>query len=249
VRTWGVTGDRTPKERAKKRLDEVRKLVTSLRVNVSVAGAKVLVDGKEVGRSPIEHELFLEPGTRTITASVIGHDDATQIVEAKKGEAIEVELSPTLTRAAVTTPGPVTNGTHSPASVPGDREGLRTELVIGGIATTGVALGMGVVFAVLTSNKTSDADSKAAELSAVGGANACAARQRREECEALHGLREDVSTFGTVAVWSFIGAGVVGLGTAIYGLTTPRKATTTTGLRATPAIAARSAGVVVTGAW
>jgi type VI secretion system secreted protein VgrG len=70
VRHWQVTAKQGPREAAVKRLEEVRKELAVATVKVSVAGAEVLVDGQRIGTSPIEYEVFLDPGTRTIEVIV-----------------------------------------------------------------------------------------------------------------------------------------------------------------------------------
>ena len=72
---------------------ELRKELVAARISVTVAGAEVTVDGRKVGVSPIEHEVFLDPAVRaTIEARLAGHEAAREVVEGKKGEELRVEL-------------------------------------------------------------------------------------------------------------------------------------------------------------
>jgi hypothetical protein len=248
VRTWGVTGNRVPKEHAKKRLDEVRKLVTTLRVKVSVTGATVIVDGKNVGTSPIEHDLFLDPGTRTIEARLSGHDSAKKVVEAKKGDSIQVELSPALTRA---TAAPSTHGTlvtPPPAVVPGGAEGPSKAVLIGGAVTTGVAAVAGVVFVLIANSKGSDAEAQRDALVRESGAGACSHASVPAACAEVDDAFAANRYFTNGAFWSFAGAGASGIGTLIYGLVT-RPSKSEERARVTALVGPSNVGLSVRGAF
>jgi hypothetical protein len=103
------------------------------------------------------------------------------------------------------------------------------------------------VFTVLANGKASDAAATYKKLVDSRGSGACQG-QAGGDCAALEGLLQDKATFSNVALWSFVGAGVVGAGTLIYALITPKKAATTA-VCVTPALTANSGGLWVHGAW
>src|SRR5262249_18730859 len=53
LRNWPLVSDKAARERAEKRLREVRDLVGSLSVTASVNGADIAVDGKVIGHAPL----------------------------------------------------------------------------------------------------------------------------------------------------------------------------------------------------
>ena len=58
----------------------------------------------------------------------------------------------------------------------------------------------------------------------------------------------DQATFGNVATWSFIGAGVLGAATVIYAVAAP-KAEKAPDVRVVPVVTQQSAGLAVGGRW
>jgi hypothetical protein len=67
-------------------------------------------------------------------------------------------------------------------------------------------------------------------------------------CEAIKEPLAAASTFGNLAVWSFVMGGVLGAGTALYWLTVP-KSTIKSTVQAVPVANAYSGGVVIIGRW
>jgi len=116
VRHWPLVGKREPRDLAATRLEELRKVLASATVKVNAPGAGVFVDGKRVGTSPIDREVFLDPGARTIEARLAGHEDAKQVVEATGGGKLSVELTLTATSAAVPAPVVTTSAPTANAS-------------------------------------------------------------------------------------------------------------------------------------
>src|SRR6185437_12371405 len=92
LRNFPVTAKADRRVAAQKKLDEVRKLVASVTVDVSKQRAEVRVDGKPIGVSPLPSEVFLEPGAHTIEARLEGHEPATQTIQADKGSAQTIKL-------------------------------------------------------------------------------------------------------------------------------------------------------------
>lgn len=78
------------KKRALEMFAIARKHVGALKVEVNVEGADVLVDAKEVGRSPVKGNVFVEPGRRKIEARLKGYAAAGEMREVKPGGREEV---------------------------------------------------------------------------------------------------------------------------------------------------------------
>ncbi|AUX24968.1 uncharacterized protein SOCEGT47_055090 [Sorangium cellulosum] len=143
--------------------------------------------------------------------------------------------------------GTTSSKTASKAPPPSPR-GARALGGAGGAVTVVTAAVAGVVFAVLSSTNAGDVDETEASLGAAGGPNACAAGRRAADCSTLRRLQENAATFGNVSAWSFIGAGVVGVTTAIVWTVGPR-AEGRARLHASPMLGAQDGGIMVRGTW
>ena len=104
-----------------------------------------------------------------------------------------------------------------------------------------------MAFTLVSNGKASDAATKWTAVVKAQGPAACSSVSA-SGCQELHDLAISKSTFGSLAAWSFIGAGAVGISTLVYALVTPKKAQDS-GIRIVPVVTAHSGGVVVGGAW
>jgi hypothetical protein len=246
-------------ETAKQRFAEAERQVGRLKVSVSMNGADVLVDGTVVGRAPLDEDVFVEPGERTVEARLAGYEPAKQTIKSGKGTAQLVSLKltiadpppvpsasavPLASASASASPPPVPSGSTAPIVPVGAGGPSKPVLITGGVVT-GLAVVAGVVFTVLANGKATDAATKGGEVLKSGGAEACGSAPG---CTELHGLLVDRGTFSDAALWTFVGAGVLGVGTAVYALAAPRTMSKT-GLRAAPMISASGGGIVLGGAW
>ncbi|KYF73299.1 hypothetical protein BE15_06400 [Sorangium cellulosum] len=222
---------------------KARAKVGALVLQANVERAVVLVDGVQMGRTPLVDPLFVEPGTRAVTVERDGYVAEKLTVNVAAGGEITrvVTLREPAERSPALAPTPVVE-TEPPGIGP------RKAVLIGGAATAGAAAVAGVVFAVLSSTNAGDADEKEASLGAAGGPNACAAGRRAADCSALRRLEENAATFGNVSAWSFIGAGVLGVTTAIVWAVDSR-AEGRAKFHASPVVGAQEGGFMVRGTW
>ncbi|MCC6557580.1 MAG: PEGA domain-containing protein, partial [Polyangiaceae bacterium] len=256
VRQWPLAGKKEPKELAAARLAELRRSLVSVRLTVSAPGAVVLVDGERIGTSPIEHEVFLDPGKRTIEARKAGFRDAKLEVEAGKGMALELPLTLEAEVAAAPVPAaPAAGGGGAgPKASPevrveegGGMPSRRTVLIAGG-ATAGAALVAGVIFTVVANGKASDAEEQREALAATGGRSGCSGAGAPSGCAALSDAFDSRDAFSNAAFWSFLGAGAIGAATVVYAVVT-RPAPASTGARLLPVVGSGGGGAVVVGAF
>ena len=201
-----------------------------VRVHLSAPGAALTLDGAAVAPEETGGDLFVSPGAHALVATAGGYVDARATVDATAGSSQDVVL--TLVPLQVEPPTPTTGGGPSKA------------VLIAGGAAAGAALAMGAVFAGLAKVKANDAATMRSTVVSTGGASACA--QMTAQCRALQSAMNEQATFGNVAVWSFIGAGVVGGGTVIYALVAP-KAAKSARVRAVPWVASGGGGLVLQG--
>lgn len=278
VKTWPPTGKQDMRQGAVERLGLVKKEIATLTIQMGVTGAEVFVDGKSIGTSPLARAVFVEPGSRTIEAKRSGYADARLVIEAAKGAEQTVTLA-LVAATAVTEANPVpppigssntagsgaaTGSAAAPPVLPSDEAGSpggphRLVLAVGTV-TAVAALGFGVTLAIVSSVKAGDADDARAALESKGGSSACTSGLLGGECAALHDFRDEAAKTGNAAVWTLIGAGILGGGTAIYALTAPKSSARSgakDGVNADPGssftmapiVTARGGGVVVVGSW
>ncbi|MDI7269593.1 MAG: PEGA domain-containing protein, partial [Myxococcota bacterium] len=91
-----VAGSGVPAERRRQIeefLAEMQAALVVVTVSVSEEGAAVVVDGTEVGRSPLAAPLRLRSGLHVIEGRLDGFDDARQPIEAAAGERVDVVLT------------------------------------------------------------------------------------------------------------------------------------------------------------
>jgi hypothetical protein len=188
-------------------LSSARALVGTVTLKVSIDHASVTVDGQPVGESPFALEIFVEPGSHTFVAQAPGCDPVKDSVRADKGTAHLLTL--TFTKCGDTPPKP-------PLVVPA---GPRP-LTVAGLVVTGVGLGLGAAFAILSKVKSDQADQtlQGIEAKTSNNPNACAGSSPpfAGDCNTLYDQRRGHDTFANAAIGTFVAAGVVGVGTLVY---------------------------------
>ena len=163
LKTFPLGGGAAKRKFLQDRLNEARQQVGTLQILVNLNGAEVRIDGKRVGESPLPEELFISPGEKLIEVRR-GALTATKSILVAKGSTQKV---------AVTL-----------------ESGPKKEILIAGAAVGGAGLISGVVFAILSSGKGSDAE--AANMGT----------QDRIDS------RDSQTTLGNVSFWSFVGGGL-----------------------------------------
>jgi len=236
--------DISPADRAavQKLLDEAKQRIGTLLVKTNRPGAEVLVDGQVVGQAPLSRELYLDAGSHTLEAQL----------GAEKAEPVTVDLTPGQSRQVGLTFGGGTSTVEATAakSAPikpvkeAEEEDSGTgpdkRLLIAGGVTAGVGLAGGIVFMALASGIKSDR-----EACFTPGFSS----YTPEDCREYRDSLDRRTAFKNVAVFSFIGAGVAGAATLIYGLTAKGSPQAATGTRVVPVATAKGGGVAVLGRW
>ena len=149
-------------------------------VAANVKGAEVFVDGKSVGMAPLEDEVFVEPGARTIEAKLAGYVDGKKKIDAAKGSMLTVTLSlvketpppPPVQPAATGIASAAAHPLPSPTDHP--PVGTNKSIVIGGASAAGVALVAGIVLTALANGRVSAAREKNGEIVKAMGVGTCA---------------------------------------------------------------------------
>ncbi len=196
------------RRRTAKISDAARAQVLTVKVEVDVLDAEVLVDGTSVGRAPFPVPLFLAPGSHTITARAEGRAPVQQIVSGAAGVSTSAHFRIVPLRrdyigfdVATTQPPPKSDA----KSVP---------LIVAGSAIAGVAFIVGATFTVLAVSQGSTVRDHQKTIVANGGTiGSCAAPTApfADECGALHDSLTKRDSRANMAVGSFlIGGAVVG---------------------------------------
>jgi len=197
-------------ERAKleEQLIEAKKHIGSLTIQVDAPGADILVDGKSVGRSPLDATLFVEPGTRTIEAQLGDKKSGARTVELEAGSSREVSLK--LEGASgSSTASPATRDPSRTSDSTPNLESLRRKSVVPAIFSASLAavgLTVGIVFSVKAASKEDDREQLVAQL---GEPYACGpGSQRPVECAQIKELADDRVSARNIGIAGFVTAGI-----------------------------------------
>jgi PEGA domain len=235
-RHFPANGKPEHRDLLKEKLAKAREQVVALTISVNVDGAELLADGRSVGRAPLDREVFVDPGSRTIEARLADYSAAGTTITADKGASQTVTL--TLTRIAAPPP----TGTVQPPP-PGPN---KIVLVTGG-ATAGAAIVTGAVLLGVAAAKGSTVSSLQAQIQQEGG---CASAAAGGDCADLRSTATSKQTLGNAGLWMLVAGGGVGVATLVYGLVGGAKAPQPkSGWRVTPAAAPGGGGLVVQGTF
>ena len=230
--------------------------VSWLVISVDPPDAEVLVDGRAVGASKPSHIVFVEPGRHTVRARLAGHAEAVNSVDAPKarwsGVWLRLPRAPrTLSQAPSKTGPRARASTSSSAGAPASA--ARTWRTVGAATTVSLAL-LGTGFAIGDSVLDDEVEKRSSKIRELGGPSACGGQAYREDCEALHSIASARDVLNPLAVWTLLGAGVVG-GVTLSSLwwapaEQPRaRARAQAQIRVIPTASARQAGAVLTATW
>jgi hypothetical protein len=264
VRIWPPTGKDDKRQYAVERLDLVKKEVAMVTVQVNVPRAEVFVDGKSVGVAPLEGEVFVEAGARTIEAKAAGYADAKQVIEAAKGSAqtVTLALAPSTPVASVTAASsaaaaPTASGSAAPAKGPPDGQrppigpsGPSVPLIVGGAALGAGAIATGIGLGIAAQGKGKDADAILEQVHASG--TPCTNPPLAGRCEDLHSARRQHDGFYKAFVGLVVSGAVVGAATVGYALWPRPKAVAakqkqSTSVRVVPMVGPAAGGALVSG--
>ncbi|WP_437734955.1 PEGA domain-containing protein [Sorangium sp. So ce1335] len=252
------------KPNAEKWLAESRAQVGAVAVTVGAAGAEVLVDGKAVGRSPLEGEVFVEAGEHRVEARLSGYAPASETVQVAKGGAVEVTLAMALapSEAPVARAGEGASAPGAGAGAPAAGLGTGAPVepvqppqerswvpVIALGAASAVGLGVGIGMTVASNNASSDVDMQGRAIIDAGGQCREPPSAFVDRCSKLYDAGSREETFGNAARIAFAASGVLAVAAVTYALWPRAEARVVAPVRVLPDVGAHSAGVTLLGVW
>jgi hypothetical protein len=208
------------REEANHRLAQAEAQIGQLKIGVDIAGAEISIDGKVIGRSPLEGSWYIEPGQHEIIVSKAGYPAESRQVFALAGVAIPIEVSlETLRREqAADAKAAELMGTsegQSPLARDGGIGTGSTVFLISAGTIAAASLAAGIYFTVSANGHDSDADALAERMP---GPGACNEPLWRADCEVIVASRQDSHDDRERASVSFIGFGVASAATLGYAL-------------------------------
>jgi hypothetical protein len=234
------TGSKAQRAALVSMLADACKQIGVLSIQVNVPGAAISIDGKPLGSAPLDGDVYIEPGDHTVLAEAPDHDPARQTIHVEKGSTTPVVLA--LTVHPTTGPQPAATPTNWPRPI-----------AVAGVITAGAGFAAGTALAIMAKIKATDADAAGQALDALtkGSLSACPAVNATIEasCAKLLGAQQSRDTFANTALWMFVGATVVTVGTVAYTVVVPRFSapTTTTGMSVVPVVTPSGGAVVIQG--
>ena len=211
---------RDARQRYSELFDTVRTQVSSLKFVVEPNGAVVIVNGANVGTTPLDHEVFVFPGTQVVELKIDGYHDLRREVPAFAGESRSLELrlerlEPTLAPSAAAPAADADDEMRERGTSTSD-PGVSTRSIalVSGAVLTAAGAGVGLGF-YLQGAKLDDEASVLRERIQSAGApdpNPCATASDAE-CAQLSDTLDRRNQAWTISTVGFVSMGVFGLGT------------------------------------
>jgi hypothetical protein len=227
-------------EKMKRVLDGLRKDLGTLRIRVNVEGARVFVDGKPIGESPLADVVFVDPGSHVVQARAAGYLDREARIDAAKGSAPEVALQLVAVPEAPPVP-PVPPAPQRRSLVPG--------VVLGSVA--GAALVTGIVVVAVGANKHASNVRLNQEILQAHHSCVPGAANFDPQCATLESSSSAAGALGRAGMGVLIGAGAAAVGSALYFLWPESKpqAPASREIRVVPVGSTSSGGLSVSGTF
>ena len=134
---------------AKERLGELKSKLGSVRLTSMVEGATVSVDGKAVGKTPVELPIYLEPGAHELKLEHTGHQPLTRKMDLAAGQHETLDLSPRPEAPPRPTPNPAPGVDEAEQRRLQEQAEVRRSKTLWAYTTLGVGAALAVTAAVL----------------------------------------------------------------------------------------------------
>jgi hypothetical protein len=153
--------------RVREGLSLAKRHVGALRLSVQPPGARIAIDGRMAAVSPADFELYVEPGTHTLSVELEGHETVTRSLDVAAGQEQALELvlneqNPRPEVSPIPTPAPPSAAPLPPPDASVERSRPSPAVLAFGGATILAATAAGAVFAI-------NADSAAGDVTRLRG--------------------------------------------------------------------------------
>lgn len=199
--------------------EAVRARIPTLTIGVpaDARGVVLAIDGKSIKSQLVGKAIPLNPGKHTIRVTASGKEpfETELSLEESEKRVLDVELEPSA-RSEAPMAGSGTSFSEEPSEPGADRGGgpsTRTVVLVGEVAFTAIALGLGIGFTIQKADRQDQVDAANAEVDrlAPGQESACSAPTDpalKESCDALAEFSDERDHAGTIAAIGFVAAGV-----------------------------------------
>ena len=260
----------TPQDKAaealpifKQELENAKAKVVTLRITVDKPGTEITIDDKAIDKSPIDYEIYVEPGSRTILATHPTDGSAKSVIDVVAGESrvINLTVGKTDDNKAIAPLKYKPDDLDKPSKlevnqppVNEKKSGIETKTIVL-IAGGAVTLAAGVtatVFGLKARSAEDDAKDTLKQVESEFGKNAClsASGKTASLCSNIRQKLDDHDSAARVyniALPVTIGAAVAtGL---VYFLWPKHAAPTNTSLYVMPVVGAHSSGLLLNGSF
>jgi hypothetical protein len=89
---FGPTLSEGQRARIQRRQDELRARIGVVEIRADQRDARILVDGRELGRGPLRTQVRVAPGSHTVVVTLPGHDPATRAVVVAAGGTVTADV-------------------------------------------------------------------------------------------------------------------------------------------------------------
>lgn len=247
---------KTTEDRARKLLALAEREVFALEIYVDRSNIEIRIDGTSVGRSPLDGDTYLDPGSHQIEAIVEASAPLQQSVIAKAGERQRIVFdtakappAPDAVPAAAPTAAAAPTQAPPTAALPPQQAKHSKNLTPVYIASAAavVALGVGTSLVVIGANKNSEKDDA---LAALPGDMPCkTGTDYPNECEEIKDMATKARSLRTAGFVS-VGVGVAAVVTAVYLFTDANSSTARAPQRrllAAPLVGSHEIGAILHG--
>ncbi len=210
LRNFPKTADAEGKRQVMTGLEEARQHTFALSIVTNVSGAEILLDGNSLGQTPVDFDLYIDPGEHRLRVEREGYEPFEQALFAPAGgqKALDIELRPSGGHAA--------GAMHSDAALEADAgrsnwSPAKTWVLAVGGGVTLAAAGAGVWFWSDSSSETDRADDIDARLEETNTQCLDSAEAR---CAELLDARKSADSSSKLATAMFATAGIAAVATA-----------------------------------
>lgn len=206
LKNWPLSGKPEMRELARQRFADARAKVGALLIRVNMPGAEISVNGISVGVSPLEDEVFVDPGELSVEAKLADHEPQKKSLLLLPGGAETVEMN-------LVKPKPKVEPEDPKKPIEPPKRNMIPAYAMGAGALVGFGLGLG--FYLAGTGQVNDASTLALEIAKAGG-SCKAGAQRHAQCDELDSIKNTGRIFDGLSLTSTIVGGLCGVGTALY---------------------------------